>query len=214
MTTNKTKEVQLLMRSFPDLIEDSNGLAKKLEEMGQLEEAVQLLIDFCGDDRKRSGMAETPYRFVKAFLEYTEGYREDPKKHLEKIFDVPHRELVLVKEIEFYSMCEHHFAPFFGVAHVGYIPNEKVTGLSKIARMVEGYARRFQVQERLTTQIAEALEEILDPAGTMVVIEAKHLCMCSRGVKKSGAMTTTSAVRGIFSEAADSRAEFLSLIHR
>ncbi|MHC5269809.1 GTP cyclohydrolase I FolE [Enterococcus sp. LJL98] len=193
-------------------MENPQALTEKLAEMGQLEEAVRTLIRFCGDDSERGGVIESPYRFVKAFLEYTEGYREEPKQHLEKVFDVPHRELVLVKEIEFYSMCEHHFAPFFGVAHVGYIPNGKVTGLSKIARMVEGYARRFQVQERLTAQIADALEEVLTPAGTMVVIEAKHMCMCSRGIKKSSAMTTTSAVRGIFKEEADSRAEFLSLI--
>lgn len=109
-------------------------------------------------------------------------------------------------------MCEHHFAPFFGVAHVGYIPGKKITGLSKIARMVEGYARRFQVQERLTTQIVEALEEVLEPEGVMVVLEAKHMCMCSRGIQKTQAVTKTSAVRGIFEESASSRAEFLALI--
>lgn len=217
MTTNeeeKTREKQLLSNYFPEIGKNPALLANKLEEMVYIEEAMKRLIDFCGDDSEREGVRETPYRFVKAFLEYTEGYREDPRAHLQKVFDVPHRELVLVKEIEFYSMCEHHFAPFFGVIHVGYIPNEKVTGLSKIARMVEGYARRFQVQERLTIQVAEAMEEILEPTGTMVVVEAKHMCMCSRGVRKSGAMTTTSAVRGIFAEEVDSRAEFLSLIKR
>ncbi|RBN36584.1 GTP cyclohydrolase I FolE, partial [Priestia megaterium] len=119
------------------------------------------------------------------FLEYTEGYREDPKAHLEKTFDVNHNELVLIRDIEFHSMCEHHFAPFFGVAHVGYIPDKKITGLSKIARTVEGYAKRFQVQERLTNEIADAIEEILEPKGVMVIIEAKHMCMCGRGIKKS-----------------------------
>lgn len=211
---NGTREKQLLLNYFPETANNSVLLTNKLEEMLSIEDALKSLIDFCGDDSEREGVRETPYRFVKAFLEYTEGYREDPKEHLQKTFDVPHRELVLVKEIEFYSMCEHHFAPFFGVIHVGYIPNEKVTGLSKIARMVEGYARRFQVQERFTTQVAEAMEEILEPAGTMVVVEAKHMCMCGRGVKKSGAMTTTSAVRGVFAEEVDSRIEFLSLLKR
>lgn len=209
---NEIREKQLLMNNFPELASNPALLTPKLEEMMLLEDAMKRLIDFCGDDSDREGVRETPYRFLKAFLEYTQGYREDPKTHLHKIFDVPYQELVLVKEIEFYSMCEHHFAPFFGVVHVGYIPNEKVTGLSKIARMVEGYARRFQVQERLTMQIAEALEEILEPIGTMVVVEAKHTCMCSRGVKNTSAMTTTSAVRGIFAEKAEARAEFLTLI--
>ena len=160
------------------------------------------------------GFEESPMRVLKAFLEYTEGYHEDPKKHLEKVFDVDHQELILVRDIEFYSMCEHHFAPFYGVAHVGYIPNEKVTGLSKIGRMVEGYAKRFQVQERLTNQIAEAMEEILQPQGTMVVVEAKHMCMCSRGVKKANSSTTTTSTRGIFKEQNDAKLEFLTLLNR
>lgn len=175
-------------------------------------EGIEDLILLCGDDCDRDGLEETPFRVVKAFLENTVGYTENPKKHLEKTFDVDHQELVLVKDIEFYSMCEHHFAPFFGVAHIGYIPSEKITGLSKIARVVDGYAKRFQVQERLTTQIAEAIEEVLQPKGTMVVIEAKHMCMCGRGVKKSGASTTTSAVRGVFANEPEARAEFISLI--
>lgn len=175
-------------------------------------EAVKDLIDLCGDDPERDGLQETPYRVLKAFLEYTEGYREDPKSHLDKTFDVDHQELVLVKDIEFHSVCEHHFAPFFGVAHVGYIPGLKITGLSKIARLVEGYAKRFQVQERLTSQIANAIEEILEPKGTMVVVEAKHMCMCGRGIRKSSASTTTSSVRGLFESRADARAEFLSML--
>ena len=170
------------------------------------------LIEACGDDPERDGLQETPFRVVKAFLEYTEGYRESPGDHLTKTFEVDHQELILVKDIEFHSMCEHHFAPFFGVAHVGYIPGEHITGLSKIARMVDGYAKRFQVQERLTTQIADAMERVLQPKGVMVVVEAKHMCMCSRGIKKAGASTTTSSVRGVFLEEADARAEFLSLI--
>ncbi len=175
-------------------------------------EAFRELIRVCGDDPYRDGLEETPYRVLKAFLEYTEGKREDPKKHLEKTFDVEHKELVLVKHIEFHSLCEHHFAPFYGVAHVGYIPHEKITGLSKIARMVDGYAKRFQVQERLTNQIAEAMIEVLEPEGVMVVLEAKHMCMCGRGIKKSGALTTTSSVRGTFASSSNARAEFLSLL--
>lgn len=172
------------------------------------------LIHLCGDNPDRDGLKDTPFRVTKAFLEYTEGYREDPRDHLEKQFDVDSQELVLVRDIEFHSMCEHHFAPFYGVAHVGYVPNEKITGLSKIARMVEGYAKRFQVQERLTAEIANAMVEVLEPKGVMVVIEAKHMCMCGRGIRKSGASTTTSAVRGVFQNEDSARAEFLSLIKR
>lgn len=209
---NEKRDKQLLLSNFDETIDNPQALVEKLEQSHRIMDGLIELIDFCGDDPNRDGLEETPYRVLKAFLEYTEGYREDPKAHLEKTFDVTHRELVLVKDIEFYSMCEHHFAPFFGVAHVGYIPGQKITGLSKIARMVDGYAKRFQVQERLTTQIAEAMEEVLQPKGTMVVIEAKHMCMCGRGVKKSSANTVTSSVRGAFADRQDSRAEFLSLI--
>ena len=208
------KERTLITKTFPEAFESPLELNKKMDQADHIMEAFKDLIDLCGDNPNRDGLQETPYRVLKAFLEYTEGYREDPKLHLEKTFDVEHQELVLVKDIEFYSMCEHHFAPFFGVAHVGYIPNKKVTGLSKIARMVEGYAKRFQVQERMTTQISEAIEEILEPKGAMVVIEAKHMCMCGRGIKKSSASTTTSSVRGIFADKPNARAEFLSLLNK
>ncbi|MDY0114872.1 MAG: GTP cyclohydrolase I FolE [Acholeplasmatales bacterium] len=174
--------------------------------------ALKELLELCGDGPSRNGLLETPQRVIKAFLEYSEGYREDPKKHLETLFDIPNKELIIVKDIEFYSLCEHHLAPFFGVVHVGYVPHKKLTGLSKIARVVEGYARRFQVQERLTTEIINALVEKLEPLGAIVVIEAKHMCMCSRGIKKGTSLTTTSAVRGIFEKQAAPRAEFLSLI--
>ncbi|MDR6999684.1 GTP cyclohydrolase I FolE [Neobacillus niacini] len=205
---------RLITREFPGVTEQYHELNKKTKLGHQFMEGVKDLIELCGDDPNRDGLQETPYRVLKAFLEYTEGYREDPKLHLEKTFDVEHQELILVKDIEFHSVCEHHFAPFFGVTHVGYIPNEKITGLSKIARMVEGYAKRFQVQERLTSQIAHAMEEILEPKGTMVIIEAKHMCMCGRGIKKSNASTTTSSVRGIFADDSVARAEFLSLLQR
>ena len=192
----------------------SSNLEKNLNQSQYIMDAMKELIKICGDDPERDGLQESPMRVLKAFLEYTEGYHEDPKKHLEKVFDVDHQELILVRDIEFYSMCEHHFAPFYGVAHVGYIPNEKITGLSKIGRMVEGYAKRFQVQERLTNQIAEAMEEILQPKGTMVVVEAKHMCMCSRGVKKANSSTTTTSTRGIFKEQNDAKLEFLTLLNR
>lgn len=211
----KCDQAMMIKNKFPDVF---NGLHPQIVEKNlqadHFMDAVRDLILLCGDDPDRDGLQETPFRVLKAFLEYTEGYREDPKAHLEKTFAVDHQELVLVRDIEFHSVCEHHFAPFFGVAHVGYIPDEKITGLSKIARMVEGYAKRFQVQERLTSQIAEAIEQVLHPKGTMVVVEAKHMCMCGRGIKKTTAATTTSSVRGVFANKADARAEFLSLLNR
>jgi GTP cyclohydrolase I len=211
-------DTQTLIRTkFPDIFSpyaDHSDMNKKSNQARIFMEGIKELISLCGDDPERDGLQETPYRVLKAFLEYTEGYRENPNTHLEKIFEVDHQELVLVKDIEFHSVCEHHFAPFFGVAHVGYIPNKKITGLSKIARMVEGYAKRYQVQERLTSQIASAMEDVLEPKGTMVVIEAKHMCMCGRGVKKSSASTTTSSVRGVFETKSDARVEFLSLLQR
>jgi GTP cyclohydrolase I len=205
----------LISKEFPEVFDkhsDKSDVTRKTIQASHFMKGVTELIELCGDDPTRDGLQETPYRVLKAFLEYTEGYRENPNTHLEKIFDVDHQELILVKDIEFHSVCEHHFAPFFGVVHVGYIPNKKITGLSKIARMVEGYAKRFQVQERLTSQIVNAIENILEPQGTMVVIEAKHMCMCGRGIKKSSSSTTTSSVRGVFGSRADARAEFLSLL--
>lgn len=178
-------------------------------------EGIENIILLSGEsDPKRQGLEDTPNRVVKAFLEYTVGYSEDPARHLEKVFDVTHNEIVLVKDIEFVSLCEHHFAPFFGVAHVAYIPDKKVTGLSKIARMVDGYAKRFQVQEALTQQIADAMELVLKPKGVAVIIEAKHTCMCYRGVGKTTASTTTSAMRGCFMADAASRNELLTLIKK
>lgn len=190
--------------------EKSGKLSKSYEFMN----AVKDLIDVCGDDPKRQGLEETPYRVLKAFLEYTEGYHENPKDHLEKTFDVEHNDIIMVKDIDFNSTCEHHFAPIVGVAHVGYIPNGKITGLSKIARMVDGYARRFQVQERLTNQIANAMEEILNPEGVMVVVEAEHMCMSARGAKKKHSLTVSTSSKGIFSDNPDKRNEFMSLLKR
>lgn len=162
----------------------------KENEILKAMEGIEQLIELVGEDKNRDGLLETPFRVVKSFMEYTTGYNEDPKIHLRKTFEIEHNELVLVKNIEFHSLCEHHFAPFYGVAHVAYIPNKKITGLSKIARLVEGYAKRFQVQERLGNQIVDAIMEELDASGAMVVIEANHMCMCSRGVKKNASATT------------------------
>lgn len=187
---------------------------KKDLSLSKVEEfvtALEAFLDAIGEDSSRDGLQETPFRFSKAMLEYTAGYNENPREHLRKTFDVDHKEMVIVKDIEFHSLCEHHLAPFYGVAHVGYIPNEKITGLSKIARLVEGYAKRLQVQERLTSQVADAMYEELEAQGVMVVIEASHYCMCGRGVKKAEARTITSAVRGAFEEA-EVRNEFLTLI--
>lgn len=174
---------------------------------------IKSMIDMVGDDPSRDGLIETPFRVLKAFLEYTKGYGEDPTEILGKSFDVTYDELILIKDIPFNSMCEHHFAPFFGKAHIAYIPQENViTGLSKFARLTDAFAHRFQVQERLTAQIADTIEEVLKPLGVAVIIEAEHYCMCGRGVKKQGASTTTSSVRGVFREKPEARAEVMTLI--
>ncbi|MFT4187715.1 MAG: GTP cyclohydrolase I FolE [Aeromicrobium sp.] len=177
------------------------------------EAAVRELLFAIGEDPDREGLRDTPARVARSYGELVAGLDQDPHEVLTATFDVGHDELVLVKDIELWSLCEHHLVPFFGVAHVGYIPavEGNVTGLSKLARLVDVYARRPQVQERLTTQIADALTEVLDPRGVIVVIEAEHLCMAMRGVRKGGAKTITSAVRGQLREAA-TRAEAMGLI--
>jgi GTP cyclohydrolase IA len=168
-----------------------------------------------GEDPDREGLRDTPARVARAYAEIFAGLYIDPDSVLDKTFDEQHQELVLVKDIPIFSSCEHHLVPFHGVAHVGYIPGEngKITGLSKLARLVDVYAKRPQVQERLTTQVAESLMEILEPRGVIVVIEAEHLCMTMRGVKKAGARTITSAVRGSFRANATTRNEAMALIH-
>lgn len=183
-----------------------------VEEMEEFAFGVYKLLNACGDNPERDGLQETPFRVAKAFAEYTKGYDEDPKEHLKKTFEVDHEDLVIVKDIEFNSLCEHHLAPFYGKAHIGYIPKNKVTGLSKFARLLDGYANRFQVQERLNNQVVQAIEEVLDPMGSMVVIEATHMCMCGRGVKKKESTTVTSATRGIFKLDRALKAEFVNLI--
>lgn len=179
------------------------------------EAAVRELLAAIGEDPEREGLRDTPARVARAYAELTEGMRQRPEDVLTTTFDLGHDEMVLVRDIEMWSMCEHHLVPFTGVAHVGYIPAEtgKITGLSKLARLVDVYAKRPQVQERLTTQIADALMDILEARGAIVVIEAEHLCMTMRGVRKAGSRTITSAVRGSMHNAA-TRAEAMSLIHR
>lgn len=173
--------------------------------------AVRELLLALGEDPDREGLKETPARVARAFKENFEGLWKSPEEVLTTTFDIGHEELVIIRDIEVFSHCEHHLTPFHGVAHVGYIPRGKITGLSKIARLVDLFARRPQVQERLTTQIADAMVKILDPMGVIVIIDCEHLCMSMRGVRKSQARTTTSAVRGVLRDPA-TRAEAISLI--
>lgn len=175
---------------------------------------IRALITGCGDDPDRVGMIDTPERVVKAFLEYTKGYTEDPARHLKTQFPAERQDLVLVRDIEFFSLCEHHLAPFYGKCHLAYIPGAHITGLSKLARVVEGYARRFQVQERMTAQIADAVMNKLDTQGVICVIEARHMCMAMRGISKVEAVTTTSAIRGIYETDAALKSETMNLIKK
>ncbi|SFK88820.1 GTP cyclohydrolase I FolE [Geodermatophilus ruber] len=176
--------------------------------------AVRELLLAVGEDPDRPGLQDTPARVARAYAESFAGLWQDPAEVLATTFDEDHDEMVLVKDIPMYSTCEHHLVPFHGVAHVGYIPGEdgRVTGLSKLARLVEVYARRPQVQERMTSQIADALADVLKPRGVLVVIEAEHLCMAMRGIRKPGSTTVTSAVRGIFRDSQATRAEAMSLV--
>ena len=180
----------------------------------RIERAVREILEAIGEDPEREGVLETPRRVADAYEYLFAGLAEDPLHHLEVGFTEEYRELVLVRDIPLYSQCEHHLIPFVGKAHVGYLPNGRVAGLSKLARVVEGYARRPQLQERLTGQIADALHGGLGSAGSIVVIEAEHLCMTARGVQKPGSVTVTSAVRGVFEKDRDRRAEAMALIYR
>ena len=183
----------------------------------RIERAVREILIAIGEDPDRDGLIDTPARVARAYAEQFSGLSQDPEDVLGTVFDADHDELILVRDIEVYSTCEHHLVTFFGRAHVAYIPNEKgqITGLSKLARLVDVYARRPQVQERMTSQIADALMRVLEPRGALVVIEAEHLCMSMRGVRKPGAKTVTSAVRGIIRDSASTRAEAMSLLlHR
>lgn len=182
-------------------------------DTARIEKAVREIIEALGENPDREGLVDTPQRVARFYEEVFEGIHDDPGAVIDAFFGEEHyQEIVMVREIPFYSMCEHHFVPFHGQAHVAYMPKGRVTGLSKLARLVDGFAKRPQMQERLTAQIADCLNDRLNPLGVLVVIEAEHLCMSMRGVKKPGALTVTSAVRGIMESNPATRAEAMSLL--
>jgi GTP cyclohydrolase I len=181
-------------------------------DQARIERAVREILLAVGENPDREGLAQTPARVARSYAELFSGLHENPRTHLRTVFSERYDEIVLLRDIEFNSLCEHHLLPFMGRVHVAYLPGGKVVGLSKLARLVEGYARRPQVQERLTTQIADALMEELNPVGAACVVEAVHTCMTIRGARKPGSTMVTSALRGIFKENPSSRAEVLSLI--
>ena len=180
----------------------------------EIKKAVASIIEAIGEDTRREGLADTPRRFAEMYSELFAGMGQDPTEELKVGYELGHREMVILKDIPFYSMCEHHFLPFYGVVHIGYIPNEegRVVGISKLARVVEIIAKRPQIQERMATEIADAIVDGLKPDGVAVVIQAEHMCMIMRGIKKSGSSVITSALRGSFRKKPASRAEFFSLI--
>jgi GTP cyclohydrolase IA len=197
-------------------IDDRDLAARKpTVDIPRIERAVREILLAIGENPDRDGLVGTPNRFARMYEEIFSGLREDPGDHLSVVFEADHDEMVMVKDIPIYSVCEHHLVPWFGSAHVAYIPNEdgRITGLSKLARLVDGFSKRPQVQERLTSQVADCLEQVLAPRGVLVVVEAEHLCMSMRGVKKPGALTVTSAVRGLMRDSAAARSEAMSFIH-
>jgi GTP cyclohydrolase I len=201
------------LQPVPDVAPDDGVTASPID-LERVERAVRDILEAIGEDPDRDGLVRTPERIAHMYEEIFAGLHEDPSHHLTVTFEADHDEMVMVRDIPVHSICEHHLIPFAGRAHVAYIPGTdgRITGLSKIARLVDGFAKRPQVQERLTTQIADALENVLDPAGALVMIEAEHFCMSMRGVKKPGSLTITSAVRGLFKTNAATRAEAMSLI--
>ncbi len=185
-------------------------------DLGRIEAAVHEILEAIGEDVDRDGLRETPARVARMYAEVCSGIHEDPDVHLVRTFDVEHDEMVMVRDIPLYSICEHHLLPFIGRAHVAYIPQKggMVTGLSKLVRLVDGYSKRPQVQERLTSQVASAIQRTLDPQGTLVVLEAEHLCMSMRGVAKPGSTTVTSAVHGVFRAEVSTRLEAMRFIEQ
>jgi GTP cyclohydrolase IA len=182
----------------------------------RIEQAVRSILEAIGEDPERNGLVQTPERVAKMYAEIFGGLHQDPAEELKVVFEAGHDEMIMIRDLPLYSLCEHHLIPFMGSTHVAYIPNEKgqITGLSKLARVVDILARRPQVQERLTTQIADVIENALEPRGVLVVIEAEHLCMSMRGIQKPGSQTVTSAVRGIFRDNEATRAEAMNFISR
>ncbi len=185
-------------------------------DLDRIEAAVAEILVALGEDPSRDGLQETPARVARMYAEVCSGLHEDPTDYLIRTFDLEHDEMVMVRDIPVYSLCEHHLLPFFGVAHVAYIPQKggMITGLSKLARLVDGFSRRLQIQERLTSQVAGAIQRTLEPQGTLVVIEAEHLCMSMRGVQKPGAVTVTSAVHGVFRDEVSTRLEAMRFIEK
>ena len=185
-------------------------------DLDRIEAAVAELLVALGEDPNRDGLQETPARVARMYAEVCSGLHEDPADYLIRTFDLEHDEMVMVRDIPVYSLCEHHLLPFFGVAHVAYIPQKggMITGLSKLARLVDGFSRRLQIQERLTSQVAGAIQRTLEPQGTLVVVEAEHLCMSMRGVQKPGAVTVTSAVHGVFRDEVSTRLEAMRFIEK
>ena len=196
------------------MVSDTSAALGTSVDVERIERAVREILHAIGEDTERDGLARTPRRVAEMYAEICSGLHEDPSRHLIVTFEANHDEMVLVRDIPLYSICEHHLAPFHGQAHVAYIPGDdgRITGLSKLARLVDGFAKRPQVQERLTTQIADALVDALAPRGAFVMIEAGHLCMSMRGVRKPGTLTVTSAVRGLFKENPATRAEVMSML--
>jgi GTP cyclohydrolase I len=196
------------------LAEEAAAAGRPDYDFDKVERGVRLILEGIGEDLEREGLRETPARVARMYAEITAGLRFDPAEVLQVVFEEGHDELVMVRDIPLFSICEHHLIPFVGKAHVAYIPNTRgeITGLSKLARLVDGLARRPQVQERLTTQVADALVKYLDPRGAAVVLEAEHLCMSMRGIRKPGSVTVTSAVRGVFRDNLSTRMEAMNLI--
>ena len=189
-----------------------DGTMKEVD-LKRIEKAVLEILEAVGEDPKREGLKDTPARVGRMYAELLEGMQHDPSEHLDSIFHETYDEIVLLRDIPFYSICEHHLMPFIGKAHLAYLPHGRVLGVSKLARIVDAFARRLQVQERLTDQIADFLMENLKPKGVAVILEASHSCMTIRGIKKPGAMMVTSALRGIFKKDPRSRSEVLTLMH-
>ena len=206
-------ELDELLRNGSAKHANGNGHKSATLAGASVQEIYAELVKRIGEDPERDGLLSTPKRMEKSMAFLTQGYTQSVADVLhDALFDVDYDEMVMVKDIEFYSLCEHHMLPFFGKAHIAYVPNKKVVGLSKIPRIVDVFARRLQVQERLTQQIAEAIEDAIDPQGVGVVIEAQHLCMMMRGVQKQSSLTVTSSMRGVFKTQLQTRNEFLSLV--
>ena len=197
-----------------DLPDGDRKIADEVD-IDRIERAVREILLAIGEDPDRDGLLGTPARVARMYSDIFSGLREDPGDHLKVVFEADHDEMVMVRDIPVYSVCEHHLVPWFGRAHVAYIPSEdgRITGLSKLARLVDGFSRRPQVQERLTTQVADCIQSVLEPRGVLVVVEAEHLCMSMRGVRKPGATTVTSAVRGLMRDSVAARNEAMSFIH-